>query len=336
MNDQIRLRIIKPEDIPLVGSLIRNTIKTSYTAVYPPRAIEFFLKYHTDESILRRQESGIVIVAERGEEIVATGSLVGKEITGVFVKSHLQDNNIGSLVMDRLETLAAENGYDHVELSISLPSWGFYEKRGYNIIKSANIDVGMAQVLEYWEGVKVLNKKTEGTLHHDPLVHTAPLVPSGISAAGDCAVVESHDPEEIEALDNLLWEVLWQPLGLPRDIRQSFHIEGTLRQFIVCPHRVVVAGAVVRATGTTEMEICHVAVRPGTQRKGIGRGLVEHIIDTARKELYSRIRVITRNTSEKFFRNFGFEALPQAFPDHPAFKKYGISFRVMEMLLKTA
>ncbi|MBM9606641.1 hypothetical protein [Desulfopila inferna] len=57
-----------------MGALIRDTIAASYVVVYPPRAIEFFLNYHTDDSISRRNESGVVIVAEWGSEIVATGS----------------------------------------------------------------------------------------------------------------------------------------------------------------------------------------------------------------------------------------------------------------------
>jgi N-acetylglutamate synthase-like GNAT family acetyltransferase len=82
------------------------------------------------------------------------------------------------------------------------------------------------------------------------------------------------------------------------------------------------------------MEICHVAVRPDTQRKGLGRTLIRHIIHNARQEGRRRIQVTARNTSAGFFEKLGFETLPQAIPDHPDFKKHGISFQVMEVLLK--
>lgn len=159
LNGNINLRIIKPQEVPVVGDLIRDTIRVSYAVVYPPRAIDFFLSYQTDDSIARRNESGIVIVAECCGKIVATGSLVRNEITGVFVSANFQGKNIGNLVMNKLEAYAAQNGHDHVELSVSLPSRGFYEKRGYKIKRPAKIDVGMAQFLEYWEGVKLLGKK---------------------------------------------------------------------------------------------------------------------------------------------------------------------------------
>ena len=98
-------------------------------------------------------------MAERDGEIVATGSLVGREITGVFVRADLQGKNIGGLVMNRLEACASETGQDHVELSVSLLSRSFYEKRGYSITGPAMIDVGQSQVLEYWNGVKLLGEE---------------------------------------------------------------------------------------------------------------------------------------------------------------------------------
>ncbi len=159
MKGDINLRLVDRREVPAVGALIRDTIRASYPVAYPPRAVEFFLNYQSDDSIARRTESGILIVAERGGEIVATGSLVESKITGVFVRADLQGKKIGSLVMDWLETFAAGTGQDHVELSVSLPSRRFYEKRGYRITGPARIDVGQGQVLEYWEGVKVLGGK---------------------------------------------------------------------------------------------------------------------------------------------------------------------------------
>jgi len=156
MKSDVSLRRIDPREVPVVGELIRDTMRASYPVVYPPRAVEFFLHYQSDDSIARRTESGIVIVAERDGEIVATGSLIGSEITGVFVRVDLQRKKLGSLVMDRLEACAAESGQDHVELSVSLPSRRFYEERGYRITGPARIDVGQGQVLEYWEGDKPL------------------------------------------------------------------------------------------------------------------------------------------------------------------------------------
>ncbi|OPY76574.1 MAG: putative tRNA (adenine(37)-N6)-methyltransferase [Syntrophorhabdus sp. PtaU1.Bin058] len=158
MKDSIKVRRIKYDDIPGVGLLIRNTIRASYTVAYPPRAIDFFLSYHTDSAIEQRAVNGLVMVAERDGEIVATGSIVGNEITGVFVRHDLQGKGIGSIMMDELEAWATRGRYGRVTLSISLPSRSFYEKRGYGITGAARIDVGMGQVLDYWEGKKMFGE----------------------------------------------------------------------------------------------------------------------------------------------------------------------------------
>jgi tRNA-Thr(GGU) m(6)t(6)A37 methyltransferase TsaA len=159
MRDSIKLRRIKYVDIPGVGSLIRDTIRASYAPAYPPRAIDFFLNYHTDSAIEERAVNGLVITAERDSGIVATGSIVGNEITGVFVRPDLQGKGIGSIVMDELEAWATREGRGHVTLSISLPSRGFYEKRGYEITEADRIDVGMGQAIDYWEGRKILGER---------------------------------------------------------------------------------------------------------------------------------------------------------------------------------
>jgi len=124
--------------------------------VYPDRAIEFFLRYHSNVSIEHRAANGLILVAEQNGEIVATGSVTGNEISGVFVRSTLQGEGIGGLVMDELESHVKKAGFENVILSISLPSRVFYEKRGYEIVKTAEIDVDMGQFLKYWEGRKML------------------------------------------------------------------------------------------------------------------------------------------------------------------------------------
>lgn len=319
MIEGIKLRRIRYKDIHDAGSLVRETIRTSYPSAYPPRAVDFFLNYHRNKAIRKRAVDGFVIVAEQNGDIVATGSIMGNEITGVFVKPDLQGKGIGGIVMDKLEELAVQSGCGHVVLSISLPSRSFYEKKGYEITGAARIDVGMGQFLEYWEGKKTFGKSqnTESG--------------AGSQKTGGILVEEVLTQTDLDELDSLLWEVLWRPVGLPRDIRQSFHLEGPCREFCVRSKKGIAAGIVVRRTSAEEVEICHIAVAPEMQRQGIGLDLVECVINMAREENCSCIRVIARNTSAGFFKKIGFSILPQTIPDHPAFKKQGITFLLMEM-----
>jgi hypothetical protein len=50
--------------------------------------------------------------------------------------------------------------------------------------------------------------------------------------------------KEKNELDQLLWNVLWKPLGLPRDIRQSFKLNNPQNDLIAVDNGVVIGGLV--------------------------------------------------------------------------------------------
>jgi GNAT superfamily N-acetyltransferase len=110
------------------------------------------------DKIRERGISGEVVIAECEGTVVATGALVGNEITGVFVRPGFQGRGIGGLVMDRLEQIARAAGHSTVELSVSLPSQGFYTGRGYRVIEDRSLDVGAGERLDY----RAASKSIEG------------------------------------------------------------------------------------------------------------------------------------------------------------------------------
>jgi len=143
-------------DAPAVHDLIGATIDACYPAHYPPRAVEFFKAFHSPEALVRRAETGILLVVEDGGRIIGTGALVDGEIGGVFVLPDEQNRGIGASVMDELERTARSSDLRSVELDVSLPSHGFYERRGYRMLESRSIDVGEGETLDYWRAVKRL------------------------------------------------------------------------------------------------------------------------------------------------------------------------------------
>jgi GNAT superfamily N-acetyltransferase len=152
----VRLRDFAVSDTPVVHRLIGTTIDACYPAHYPPRAVEFFKAFHSPDAIARRADAGLVLVVEDGGCIVATGALVDGEIGGVFVLPGRQGSGVGATVMDQLELAALSSGLDSVELDVSVPSRGFYVRRGYRVLQSRSIDVGEGETLEYWRAVKRL------------------------------------------------------------------------------------------------------------------------------------------------------------------------------------
>jgi GNAT superfamily N-acetyltransferase len=153
---QVQIRPFRLADLGSVRQLIDDTIRASYSAVYPPRAIQHFLAYHSASRILDRHGAGDVLVVAQEGVLVATGSVVADEIVGVFVSPDCQRSGVGAYVMDELEAVAQAGGFASTRLSASLPSVGFYERRGYRMLEARSIDVGEGQRLDYWVAQKDL------------------------------------------------------------------------------------------------------------------------------------------------------------------------------------
>ena len=66
---------------------------------------------------------------------MGTGTLLGKEISRVFVAPDFQGRGIGKLIVSHLERCAAENGVKAVYLTSTAVSKAFYESLGYLVIE---------------------------------------------------------------------------------------------------------------------------------------------------------------------------------------------------------
>lgn len=133
-------------------------------------------------------------------------------------------------------------------------------------------------------------------------------------------------------LDQLLWEVLWQPLDLPRDAREDFTLDGKSIELIATIDTALVGGLVANWLSATEMEIRHIAVLPTCQGQSVGRKLLEKLIEMAKPQHCAAIQAIARNTSQAFFEKLGF-IVESKILEHPDFAKHGIIFRVMRYIL---
>ena len=307
------IRPFKRTDLHALHRMICETIDASYSGVYPPRAVAFFKEHHSEKNIIERSAVGdiLVLTSERDASILATGSLKGSEILGVFVRPNHQRQGYGESVMTNLEQIAMKKGIPEISLSISLPSKQFYEHLGYKIFDECVLDVGEGECLKYWSGKKKLHTRDSQKANKTSveIVKTA------------CNVAE---------IDELLWSVLWQPLGLPRDIRNNFNIDGEKIELAAKENKQIIGALVAVWTNGNEIELRHLAVAPNHQRKGVGRSLVAELCRISSDRMCHRIHTIARNTSISFFRKLGFQIAPGDPPEHPVFKRHGITFELME------
>ena len=151
------MRAFRPSDASALRRLIERTIDESYGPVYPPRALDFFKRFHSEAEILARHGEGEILVIERDGALVATGALVGKDILGVFVDPDAQHQGHGKTLMRALEAEARARGVTEVEISASLPSRRFYERCGYTGFEDREKDLGDGQRLTFWKAWKTLS-----------------------------------------------------------------------------------------------------------------------------------------------------------------------------------
>lgn len=150
------IRQFRVSETSVVRELIHQTIEAAYAPVYPPRAVQFFKDFHSEEKIIERNKDGEILVVQKDENLIGTGSLVGADIVGVFIQPEFQHQGVGKTLMQELEKKAVVNGLTEVMLSVSLPSRRFYESLGYKIVEDRSVDVGEGQRLDYWEAKKTL------------------------------------------------------------------------------------------------------------------------------------------------------------------------------------
>ncbi len=156
--EDLTIRRFQASDLDEVCELVRETIDTSYAAVYPPRVIEFFHQYHERNVVIADAASGHTIVVHSGGKLVATGTRAGTTVRRVFVRADRQRRGIGQMVMAELETAALAAGIERLDLSASLPAKEFYLRLGYDVVSEEDYEVSPGQHLEYYEMAKELRR----------------------------------------------------------------------------------------------------------------------------------------------------------------------------------
>jgi GNAT superfamily N-acetyltransferase len=154
--EELTYRRYQESDLDAVDQLVRETVNTSYAAVYPPRVVDFFHEYHDRSVLIEDAASGHTLVVYSGDLLVATGTRAGTNVRRVYVRAKWQRRGIGQLIMAEIEAEAAAAGIARLDLSASLPAKEFYLRLGYEIVSEEDYEVAPGQHLEYYEMAKNL------------------------------------------------------------------------------------------------------------------------------------------------------------------------------------
>ncbi|MBU7007692.1 GNAT family N-acetyltransferase [Phosphitispora fastidiosa] len=135
------------------------------------------------------------------------------------------------------------------------------------------------------------------------------------------------DKGVLEQVDNLLYEVLWKPRGMP-NVRHQFDKGEAEIIFTAREGNNVVGAFVVIIYKDKTAELRHAAVLPEYQGQKAGKGLWNEALKYIKAEGINSIYVYARNTAIGFWEKTGFRAETD-WLDHEAFAGSGIRFKIM-------
>ena len=130
VKDSWNIRPARTTDLQTVSDIVQKTVNEIYPKYYPTGAVEFFLKYHSSDNILKDITDGCVYLLEDDDRIVGTVTINDNEINRIYVLPKYQGKGYGSFLMEFSEKKISEN-YNEITLCASLPAKKFYSDRGY-------------------------------------------------------------------------------------------------------------------------------------------------------------------------------------------------------------
>lgn len=149
------------KDFDIIKNIVHSSILTIYPNYYPKEVVDFFIKHHSDENILKDIIAGnVYLLSDSHNNIVGTATIEGEYMNRVFVLPDYQGKGYGSYMMDFIEKriLSVNN---RICVDSSLPAFGIYLRRGYLPVEYKVEQVENGRVLWYSEMIKNLNVGTE-------------------------------------------------------------------------------------------------------------------------------------------------------------------------------
>lgn len=147
------IRLFKEEDLPKCKEIIENCLTYSFKDT--PKFIKFFKEEFNDSDYFKlKSEIRGIFVFEEKNIIKGMGCADGNWIRKVFVEPRYQKKEIGTKIVQYLEKVIKENGYD----KIFIYSYPFTKelclKKGYNIIEEKVFERDKFRII----GIKMVKK----------------------------------------------------------------------------------------------------------------------------------------------------------------------------------
>lgn len=146
---ELLIRPFSPEEAEAAAVVIAKNLKEINSKDYPARVIDAMLSYYSKENIIKLAEKKEVYVAIADGAVRGTVSLEGNSIHAVFVDPEYHGTGLGKSLMEYIEGIARDRGFQTTTLDASLTAYPFYRRLGYTDIRNIeSAEFGKAIVME--------------------------------------------------------------------------------------------------------------------------------------------------------------------------------------------
>lgn len=137
------LRSAKPEDLPVLARLFRDTVRQINRRDYSARQISAWSGRW--RSLLERRDffdELHTLVAVQDGAVVGYGNITaGGYLDHLYVHKDLQGQGVATALCDALETYALAQGAQILEVHASITARPFFEHRGYRVMEEQTVQV---------------------------------------------------------------------------------------------------------------------------------------------------------------------------------------------------
>ena len=131
----MKIRLAELDDLIILVEIVHQTIKQIFPRYYPMGAVDSFLDYHSESTILDDIKSQNIYVLDVGGAPVGTITIKENMMNRLFVLPEYQGKGYGEALFVFSEQLIFEK-YKKIRLEASLPAKIFYLKHGYKEVES--------------------------------------------------------------------------------------------------------------------------------------------------------------------------------------------------------
>lgn len=152
----MHIRQAQLSDLPIIKTILHQSVKHYLPLVYKPEVIDYFLDYHNDLSITKGITDGYTLLAFQDDKPVATANITDDYIGGMYVLPGFARHKLGTCLINEIVHFAKKSKLKRVWLEATLGSEEFYLSLEFSMLATRYTPMDNNMRLYYFDMEKIL------------------------------------------------------------------------------------------------------------------------------------------------------------------------------------